>query len=126
MRTLPAFLNQFDLGVFLLEPVNFNYRLALPNKLFEFIQARLGVAIGPSPEMARVVESTGCGVVAPDFRPASLAACLARLGEGEINALKARADAAAPVLSARTNERIFLRLVERLLRPGQSHAAGAA
>ena len=29
----------FDVGVFLLEPVNFNYANALPNKLFEFVQA---------------------------------------------------------------------------------------
>ena len=123
MRSLPAFLNQFDIGVFLLEPVNFSYRLALPNKLFEFIQARLAVAIGPSPEMARVVREAGCGVIAPDFAPASLAACLNRLGEAEINALKAASHASAARLSAQANEPIFLGLIERLLGEQRSVAA---
>jgi hypothetical protein len=35
----------------------------------EFIQARLAVAVDPSPEMARLVQRYGCGVVAPDFPP---------------------------------------------------------
>jgi len=115
MRSLPVFLNQFDMGVFLLEPVNFSYRFALPNKLFEFIQARLGVAIGPSPEMARIVTAASCGVVAPDFRPASLAACLNRLSERDINQFKDRSHAAAHALSAHANEPIFLDLIERVL-----------
>jgi hypothetical protein len=115
MPTLPEFLNQFDLGIYLCEPVNFNSWLALPNKFFEFIQGRLGVAIGPSPEMARIVRSTGCGVVAPDFQPASLAACLNRLDEAAINGFKSRSHTAAAALSATANEGLLLDLVERTL-----------
>jgi hypothetical protein len=122
MPTLPEFLNQFDLGVYLCEPVNFNSWLALPNKFFEFIQGRLGVAIGPSPEMARIVTATGCGIVAPDFQPASLAACLNHLDETTINAFKARSDAAAAALSATANERLLLDLVARTLQQGRSAA----
>jgi hypothetical protein len=114
MRSLPTFLNQFDIGVFLLEPVNFSYRLALPNKLFEFIQARLAVAIGPSPEMARVVREASCGVIAGDFAPASLAGCLNRLGAEQINAMKAASHACAARLSAQANEPIFLGLIDQL------------
>jgi glycosyltransferase involved in cell wall biosynthesis len=124
MRELPAYLNRFDMGVFLLEPVCFNYRYALPNKLFELIQARLGVAIGPSPEMARVVTEAGCGVVAPGFDPASLAACLNRLSEREINGFKERAHRAARAHCAEANEALFLGLVERAL--GRAAASGAA
>jgi hypothetical protein len=123
MRSLPTYLNRFDIGVFLLEPVNFSYQLALPNKLFEFIQARLAVAIGPSPEMARVVREAGCGVIAADFQPASLAACLSRLGESEINALKAASHAASARLSAQANEPIFLGLIASLARPSAAAAA---
>jgi hypothetical protein len=123
MRTLPEFLNRFDLGVYILEPTNFNARLALPNKFFEFIQARLGVAIGPSPEMARLVQEAGCGVVAADFAPASLAACLNRLDADRINALKVASHAAAARLSAEANEPIFLGLIERLMGQRRSVAA---
>src|SRR5262249_10236545 len=79
MADLPGRLNEFDIGVFLLEPTNFNYRNALPNKFFEFLQGRLAIAIGPTPEMARIVRATGTGVVAEDFRPESLARELNRL-----------------------------------------------
>ena len=46
---------EYDIGLFILSPINFNYYHALPNKLFEFIQARLAIAVSPSPEMARIV-----------------------------------------------------------------------
>ena len=89
-----------DIGLFLLPPVDFSYRMALPNKLFEFIMAGLAVAIGPSPEMAQVVDAHGCGVVAPDFAPASLAALLNALSSDDIDAMKGRSLAAARVLNA--------------------------
>lgn len=65
--------NRFDVGVFLLPPSNFNYAHALPNKFFEFVQARMAIAIGPSPEMSRYVNEYDLGVVSPDFSPRSLA-----------------------------------------------------
>ena len=68
------FANAYDIGVFLL-PARFpNQVHVLPNKLFDYIQARLAVAIGPSPEMAAVVAEWDCGVVSTDFTPESFAA----------------------------------------------------
>ena len=93
----------YDIGLFLLEPVNFNYEHALPNKIFEFIQARLAVAIGPSPEMARLVRRYDCGVVAPSFEPRAMAAALNALTPAEIDRLKANAHRAAKVHHAAEN-----------------------
>ena len=45
MPEIPEFINKYDIGIFLLLPHIFNYKMALPNKLFEFIQGRLAVAI---------------------------------------------------------------------------------
>lgn len=45
----------FDIGIFLLQPTNYNYSIALPNKLFDFIHAGLAVCVGPSPGMAAFV-----------------------------------------------------------------------
>ena len=59
--------NAYDIGVYVVPPHNDNQLHMLPNKLFEFIQARLAVVVGPSPEMAAVVRDHDCGVVAPDF-----------------------------------------------------------
>ncbi|HZP55928.1 MAG TPA: glycosyltransferase [Dehalococcoidia bacterium] len=95
MQELPRILNTYDVGVYILEPNNFNNQHALPNKLFEFIQGRVAVAIGPSPEMARIVRRYDCGVVAGDFSPSALAEELRRLTPERIDHYKRRSDAAA-------------------------------
>jgi hypothetical protein len=93
-------LNAYDLGVHLLAPTNFNNRWALPNKLFDYIQARLGVLVGPSPEMARVVRERGIGVVAEDFTAAAAAREIDALTRDAVEEYKRRSDAAAIDLSA--------------------------
>ena len=59
MHELVPKLNEYDVGLYVLPPTSFNHLHALPNKIFEFVQARLAIAIGPSPEMARIVEEYG-------------------------------------------------------------------
>jgi hypothetical protein len=66
-RELVADTNRYDIGLYLLPPTSFNTRHALPNKFFEFIQARLMLVIGPSPEMSPFVHEPHHGLVAPDF-----------------------------------------------------------
>jgi hypothetical protein len=112
MRELSRFLSQYDIGVYILPPTNLNNRFALPNKFFEFIQARLAVAVGPSPEMARIVEEHDCGVVARDFTPAALAERLVQLDAERIAHFKRRAHEAAWELSAERNRKVVLEMVE--------------
>lgn len=113
---LMARLNEYDMGLFLLEPVNFNYRHALPNKLFEYVQARLGVAIGPSPDMARVVREHGVGIVSEDFRPRSMARTLGDLDGHEVWSYKLAAHASARALSSEVDDQQMLALVSRFTR----------
>jgi glycosyltransferase involved in cell wall biosynthesis len=115
MADLPVRLNEFDVGVFLLEPTNFNYRNALPNKFFEFLQARLAIAIGPTPEMARIVRATGTGIVAEDFGPESLARELNRLTVADVARFKQAAHAAAREYSAETNRDKWLAICRRVM-----------
>ncbi len=105
----------YDIGLFLLPPVNFNYRHALPNKFFEFIQARLAIAIGPSPEMASLVRKHELGVVAADFSPRTLAASLNRLTAANIDAFKAASHRAASLLSWEQEREILRSEVARLI-----------
>jgi hypothetical protein len=114
MRELPHHLNQYDVGLFLLPPANFNYRYALPNKLFEFVQARLAVAIGPSPEMARVVRRYDCGIVSDDFSPSSFARRINELDRERISYYKQRSDLAAMDLCFERNSAVLLNMVKRL------------
>lgn len=108
MREIAMRTNEYDIGLHMLSPKSFNCRLALPNKLFEYIQARLAVAIWPSPEMARVVQDRGCGVVSDDFTIASMAERLNALTADEIVAFKRRAHAAADDLHAEAMREGFL------------------
>ena len=79
------------------------------------MQARLAVAIGPSPEMARLVRRYGCGIVADDFTPESIARVLNALDESSIAVLKRASDAAAKELCAEENEEVVLRAISDAL-----------
>lgn len=107
--------NAYDVGVYTLPPRNENLRLALPNKLFEFIQARLAIVVGPSPEMARVVREHDLGLVTRDFTPRSLAEALASLTPTKIAAYKRQSDLAAGRLNADQNRAAVLKLVAQVL-----------
>lgn len=96
-----------DVGVFVLPPITQNYEWALPNKLFDFVQARLGVIIGPSSQMAAYVEGHGFGTVLADFTADSLAAELDGLTAERVAEWKAAAHAAARDLSAEAAEGVW-------------------
>ncbi len=106
--------NAYDIGLHMLPPVSFNHRHALPNKFFEYIQARLAVAVGPTREMARIVRERGLGLVADDFDPRSMARALCALDAGAVERLKAASHrAAGEMTSAATNARL-LEVVQRV------------
>lgn len=112
-------LNRYDLGVHLLPPVNFNFANALPNKIFDFAQARLGAVIGPSPAMAEVVTSAGYGVVAPGYSGADLARVLRGLDRDQVAAMKAAAHAHAHELSAQSEVPKWQAVLEALVERGR-------
>jgi hypothetical protein len=115
MEDICSHINSYDLGIYLLPPVNFNHEHALPNKLFEYIQARLAVAIGPSPEMARIVRRHGLGVVASSFDPSDLAAELTRLTDEGLLIYKQAAHEAARELCYEGSSQILLDQISGLL-----------
>lgn len=104
-------LNRFDVGVYILPPVNFNNAWALPNKFFDFVQARLGVVLGPSPEMAALVRRHGLGVVSDDFTAESFARSLEALTPESVDAFKAASHAVARELSADTQVQVWAEAV---------------
>lgn len=106
--------NGYDLGLFFLPPNSFNYRYALPNKFFEFVQARLAIAIGPSPEMAALVHKYECGMVAESFEPLALAHMLQNLDPASLASLKAASHHAADELCFEQAGPIILSEVRRL------------
>ncbi len=114
-RELVSTLNRYDVGVHLLPSLNFNQLWALPNKFFDYVQARLGVIIGPSPEMTKYVEQYGFGQVIADFEPSSLAAALDALTPERVAGWKAASAANAAVLSSESQTEVWRNLVSRVL-----------
>lgn len=111
---LNSTLSDYDVGVFLLPPVNFNYEWTLPNKFFDFVQARLGIVIGPSPEMAAVLTQENLGLVTEDFSSAALARAIDSLTPETVGSFKASAHRAAEALSAEEQLRRWGHAIQEL------------
>lgn len=90
----------YDLGLIIYPPTNFNIVHALPNKLFEYVQARLGVVVGPGKDMRRLVESTGIGNAVDEASAATIASSLLACTDDQIRAWKQASHRQAEALSA--------------------------
>jgi glycosyltransferase involved in cell wall biosynthesis len=64
-------------GLSIEEDIGLNYHFALPNKLFDYIQAQVPVLVTDLPEMLAVVNGYEIGEVISDLNPRNLAAVLA-------------------------------------------------
>ena len=108
-------LNFYDIGVYILPPVSFNNLYTLPNKLFEFIQARLCIAIGPTPDMSEIVRRYNLGVIGDDFSPGSLAEKIKALSPEDIMYYKRQSHRWAKKLSAEEENKKILGIVRELI-----------
>lgn len=62
-----------DAGLTLDKGVHFNYYYSLPNKLFDYIHARVPVVASPLPEVQRIVRQFGVGEVIEDWSAEKIA-----------------------------------------------------
>lgn len=108
-------INAYDMGIHVLPPINFNNKLALPNKLFDYVQSRLGVLIGPSLEMQYYVDTYGIGEVADDFTVEATQAAIERLTPESVARFKANADACAAELAGERQVDVWERLIDALM-----------
>ena len=112
---LPGVLNAYDLGVFILPPHTPNHRMMLPNKFFDFVQARLGLVFGPSIETDRLIREHGLGAVTAGYTADDLVDTLRGLDAATVAGWKASADTAAATLSSEHDEAVEDGILERLL-----------
>jgi len=100
MHELHDTLAGYDVGLSVLYPSSFNIKHALPNKFFDFVQARLGLVVGPSPEMAAIVSRHGIGAVSPGFDVDAVRATLLGLTPEQVDQWKQATHSCAQALSA--------------------------
>lgn len=112
-------INAYDLGLFWIPPVHTNARYVLPNKFFDYVQARLALAIGPSSEMKELVEQYDCGIVSEDFTVDSIVSTLRSITAQQVMEWKKNSHLAAYELSFESESRVQHQLMERLLESAQ-------
>jgi hypothetical protein len=108
-------LNRFDIGLYILKNSSFNHEYALPNKVFEFVQARLCLAISPNKEMKRLVDKYDLGVVSEDFTAKTMANRISALSLQDIQKYKNNSHLNAKELGSESSELTILNEVKRLL-----------
>lgn len=116
-ESLPDVLNGYDVGVFWIPPTHTNAKYTLPNKFFDFVQARLAIAVGPSIEMSRLVERYGLGTVSEGFGVEECAASLLALDATAIATAKAASAAASHDLSFESDAEVARSILRDLLKP---------
>lgn len=112
---LPSVLNAFDLGVFVLPPRTMNHKLMLPNKFFDFVQARLGLIFSPAVETDALIRAYDLGRVTAGFEVDDLVAALQDLTPDDVARYKQSAHRAADVLNSREDQRVQEQLLNEML-----------
>lgn len=112
-------ISKYDIGLYLLYPSNFNNLMALPNKFFEFIQARLAIFVGPSPEMAAILKEFGNGVAISNFDAIEMAREIQTYGRSEIHQMKKSSARAAKAYCMENEQKKLISIIENLLKKDQ-------
>jgi hypothetical protein len=107
-------LNKYDMGFCYLEPTTFNLEHCLPNKFFEFIQARLAILIGPSLSMVPLVNAHQCGFISPSFDINESSAFLNSLRDTDVEDAKQMSHKCAEILCYENESQGFLSRINEM------------
>jgi len=108
-------INSYDIGLYILPQGNINQQLALPNKLFEFLQAKLAIICSPNKAMKNLVTTNKIGAVAEGFETSDMIKLLKSLTPEQVYSYKKRCEEVASELSSASDEERILNTVSSLL-----------
>jgi glycosyltransferase involved in cell wall biosynthesis len=78
---LPVYTQGAIIGLSLEEDIGLNYHYALPNKIFDYIQAHIPVLVSDLPEMRNIVEQYTCGEIVYSRTPKDIAQQIEKMYE---------------------------------------------
>lgn len=78
----------YDIGLIPFKPNTFNLAHCMPNKLFEYIQARLALVATPLEDLGAFIQKEGCGILTRGFESEDIAHTLLKMRGDEIQAYK--------------------------------------
>jgi len=117
LHQLHEMTRQADLGISLEEDLGLNYRFALPNKLFDYIQVGVPVLVSNLPEMRHIVEHYQIGVIAETHQRKELAELMkiALFDQEKRLVWKQNLPKAAAELCWENEEKVLIQVYERFL-----------
>ena len=123
---LPEWTACGQVGMQLLQDTCFNHHSSLSNKLLEYLMAGVPVVASDLPEMRRVIEDTGAGVLIDASKPEAIAEAVNRLLADERlrNEMSGKARAARRRYCWGEEERVLVELYAGLLAQKQVEGRG--
>jgi len=112
---IPHLINNYDLALIYVASDTFTLRHAMPNKLFDCVQARVGIVSGPSDEISEFCEKKKIGVSTSKFDAEELETLLRGIEVNTINELKLNCEDVALEINAETEGTKLLALVRNTL-----------
>ncbi len=105
-----------DIGLALIEPISLSYKYCLPNKLFEYVQAGLGIFASDLPEMSKFVSKSENGkVFSPNDPDHLLEKEILSLKKSEINNWKKKSNEIAHLHTWEVQENIIKETYNNLI-----------
>lgn len=92
-------MNKYDVGIIYYPPYDSSLEHTLPNKFFEYIQSRLAVMAGPSPDLKQIITKYNIGVITESFDLMDLTRSIDSLSFGRIEKWKENSAKAAKELN---------------------------
>jgi hypothetical protein len=112
---LPSTIAQYDAGFLYIYPSNFSLKHSLPNKLFDCIQARRPVIVGPAPDLSEFVRKFDVGFVAESFESVDVRALVLRLDKQELLKKRSNLEFAATNVNAQSECGKLLSIIKRVI-----------
>lgn len=110
---IPHVVECYDLGIIYFEPTTTNLLHSMPNKLFDYIQARVPVLVGPSPDMAKIVKEYNCGIVVKTFDMMEVVQTISNLKSSDLNRMREGCERAARVFCNQIEDKKIHSLYQR-------------
>jgi len=112
-QELHALTSAADLGLSIEKDVSINYRYCLPNKFFDYIQARVPTLVSPFPEIKAIVDQYQVGTYLESHDPEKLASQIDQIlnDDKKLKFYKTNLELAASVLCWENEEGALLKVI---------------
>ena len=104
-----------DVGIHLGEDICLSYRLCLPNKMFEYIMARIPLLVTRLPEMERLIDTYDIGTTVDDINNSTLIKAMKKIERQPTEKMKKNIDRAAQDLNWENEEKNLIDAIRKLI-----------